>query len=426
MRTVRAVRKVWAVIRREYLERVRTKAFLFSTFGVPLLFVLALGLPLYLAAREEQRERRIAVIDRTGMLYEGVRERLAAGGYQVERVDPAQPAAENAQIRRVLKEELEGYLVLDSATLAEGRARYRGGSMPGELRKLAIRQAVLAAALEQRLKESAVGGEPGLREFLGGGSLEVDVLGGEAGLDARPGPFATGFVASFLLYFLILFHAVSVMRAVLEEKTGRIVEVVISALRPTELMLGKVVGVGAVGLTQLAVWIAFGLILALWGAPALVASLPELAREIELEGLVPSAGLLALMLALFLLGYFLYAALYAAIGAMCSSEQEAQQAQTPVVMLLVAPLMLLAYVLEHPATTWAVVLSIVPFFAPVLLMARAAGGAAQPWEIAAALVLLVAAVGGVTWVAGRVYRVGILMQGKRPTLPELWRWVREA
>lgn len=419
------MRKVRAVIRREYLARVRTKAFLFSTFGVPLLLVLAVGLPMYFSMKAERRERRIAVIDRTGVLYDRVRERLVAAGYQVERADAGDPAAEEGQIQRVLSDEVEGYLLLDSATIAAGRARYVGESAPGQLRMLAMRQAVLGVALEERLARSPAGDDAALLQLLAGGSLDVQVLGAAEGAGSET-QFAVGFVAAFLLYFLILFHAVSVMRAVLEEKTGRIVEVIISALRPAELMFGKVVGVGAVGLTQLAVWLAFGALLALWGAPAAVATLPELAAQIDLERLAPSAGLLALMLVLFLLGYFLYAALYAAIGAMCSSEQEAQQAQTPVVILLVAPIMLLAYVLEHPAATWSVALSLFPFFSPVLLMARAAGGTAQPWEIGAALLLLVAAVGGVTWVAGRIYRVGILMQGKRPTLPELWRWVREA
>lgn len=421
------MRKVRAVIRREYVERVRTKAFLFSTFGVPVLFVLAVGAPIYLSMRQERRDRQIAVLDRTGVLYERVRARLAAAGYDVERVEQEDPAADARQVQRVLAGDLAGYLVLDSATLARGHARYRGRSVPGELRRLALRQSVVGAALEERLARTGTGGEGELLAFLGGGSLEVEVLG--SGQEVEPGEaeLADGFVWAFLLYFVILFHAVSVMRAVLEEKTGRIVEVVISAVRPAQLMFGKVLGVGAVGLTQLAVWIGFGLALARAGAPILVARMPELAAQIDVyvSRLLPSAALLTLMLALFLLGYFLYAALYAAIGAMCSSEQEAQQAQTPVVLLLGAPVMLLTYVIEHPGSTWTAGLSIFPFFSPVLLMARAAGGSAEPWQIAAALVLLVGAVGAVTWAAGRIYRVGILMQGKRPTLAELSRWVRE-
>lgn len=419
------MRKVWAVIRREYVERVRTKAFLFSTFGVPVLFLLAIGVPIYLSVKEEQRERKIAVLDRTGVLYERVRARLAAAGYDVERVESADPAAAEVQVQRVLAGDLEGYLVLDSAALTRGHAQYRGRSAPGELRRLAIRQSVVAAALEERLARTGTGDEQGLLAFLSGGSLEVEVLGSGQETGPAEAELAAGFLWAFLLYFVILFHAVSVMRAVLEEKTGRIVEVVISALRPAQLMFGKVLGVGAVGLTQLAVWIGFGLALALGGAPILVARIPELAAEMDVSRFLPSAGLLTLILALFLLGYFLYAALYAAIGAMCSSEQEAQQAQTPVVLLLVAPIMLLTYVIEHPGSTWTVGLSVFPFFSPVLLMARAASGSVAAWEIAVALVLLAGAVGAVTWVAGRIYRVGILMQGKRPTLPELWRWVRE-
>ena len=141
---------------------------------------------------------------------------------------------------------------------------------------------------------------------------------------------------------------------------------------------------------------------------------------------LPGLGLTSLFVALFLGGYFLYAALYAAVGAMCSSEEEAQQAQFPVVMLLVAPIMFIMPVIENPTSPLAVTASQVPFFSPVLMYARAATGAVPLWEILSALALLVLGVLVMAWVAGRVYRVGILMQGKRPTLPELWRWVREA
>jgi ABC-2 type transport system permease protein len=191
-------------------------------------------------------------------------------------------------------------------------------------------------------------------------------------------------------------------------------------------MLGKILGVGSVGLTQLAVWFLLGVLGFTLGLPALVATRPELADLGQIREVLPGVWLLALFLALFLGGYFLYSALYAAVGAMCNTEEEAQQAQFPVIMLLVLPIMFLMPIIEDPNSTAAVVSSFIPFFTPVLMFARAGTGAVPLWQIGLALVLLVGATAAVAWIAGRIYRVGILMQGKRPTLPELWRWVKEA
>jgi ABC-2 type transport system permease protein len=191
-------------------------------------------------------------------------------------------------------------------------------------------------------------------------------------------------------------------------------------------MLGKIIGVGSVGLTQLGVWILTGLLILTFGVPALVAARPDMADPEAIAQALPGVGLILLFLALFLGGYFLYAALYSAVGAMCSSEEEAQQANFPVVFLLITPIMVLMPIMEAPSAPWAVVMSMIPFFSPVLLYARAGAAAIPAWQIGVSLALLYLGVWGMAWVAGRIYRVGILMQGKRPTLPELWRWVREA
>jgi ABC-2 type transport system permease protein len=191
-------------------------------------------------------------------------------------------------------------------------------------------------------------------------------------------------------------------------------------------MLGKILGVGSVGLTQLAVWILCGILALTFGVPALMAARPDLADPEAIAQALPGLGLISLFLALFLGGYFLYAALYSAVGAMCSTEEEAQQAQFPVVLFLIAPIIFLMPVMENPHAPFAVIMSMVPFFSPVLLYARAGAAEIPLSQIAASLTLLYLGVWGVAWVAGRIYRVGILMQGKRPTLPELWRWVKEA
>jgi ABC-2 type transport system permease protein len=260
--------------------------------------------------------------------------------------------------------------------------------------------------------------------------MEIRLLqpqGRGGGLSEGDPEFMGVFVGTMALYMVILLYAVAVMRATMEEKTGRIVEILVSSVRPGHLMLGKILGVGSVGLTQLAVWVGMGILAVTLGLPALTAARPEAAADPAfIAGALPGPGQAALFLALFLGGYFLYAGVYAAVGAMCSTEEEAQQAQFPVVILLALPVLFLMPVMEDPGSTLAVVASLVPFFTPILLYARVGTGDVPLWEVLAALFLLYGAVLAVAWVAGRVYRVGMLVQGKRPTLPELWRWVREA
>ncbi len=414
---------VWVVIRREYLQRIRTKWFLVSTIGGPIFLLAAMLLPGFFAARTEEARRTLAVVDETGILFERVRARLEEGGFTLV------PAPEGPDREARLEEEIRdgglgGYLILDEETLSRGRVVFRGEQGPGTIRGLGIRQAVVQAALEARL--GATGSDVDVAGLLRGGELEVRLLDGAEGEGNRDVEFATAFVGALLLYMVILLYAVSVMRAVLEEKTGRIVEILVSCIRPWELMLGKVLGVGSVGLTQLAVWVLFGGALLTLGLPALAASRPELLSSEVLGQVVPGAGLALLFVSLFVLGYFLYAALYAAVGAMCSSEEEAQQAQFPVIMLLVIPVIFLVPMIEAPNSALSTGLSLFPFFSPILMYARAATGSVPAWQVGLSLVLLVATILGVAWAAGRVYRVGILMQGKRPTLRELARWLREA
>jgi ABC-2 type transport system permease protein len=226
----------------------------------------------------------------------------------------------------------------------------------------------------------------------------------------------------FILYMAILLYAVNVMRSVVLEKTSRVVEIVVSAAKPRELMLGKIIGVGGVGVFQLVIWAAIALVLfryrgellGLFGVPG--------AAGFELPPLTP--GDIAVVLAYFLGGFFFYASLYAAIGAMVNSDQEAQQAQTPVVILLVIPVVCVQLVAGDPRGAAAEVLTLVPFSSPILMPMRWVLGGARATDLALSLALLLAATAVVVWLAARIYRVGILMYGKRPTLRELGRWIR--
>jgi ABC-2 type transport system permease protein len=311
--------------------------------------------------------------------------------------------------------------VLDERTLETGEATLYAVRQPSTLRRLLLRSAVARGALAYNLDERGVDAEA----LLDGGALNVEMLS-EAGSDTDDPRFAVAYIGAFFLYMVILLYAVAVMRATLEEKTSRIVEVVISSMEPWHLMLGKIVGVGAVSFTQMAVWLGSGVLLATMGLPALIAARPEVTGLGQLSEALPGAGLLALFVGFFVLGFLMYSGLYAAVGAMCNTDEEAQQAQFPLILLLIVPILMVMPVIESPNSAVATGMSIFPLFTPILMWARVAGGGVPAWQVGVSFALMAVSVLGIAWLAGRIYKTGILMTGKRPTLPELWRWVREA
>jgi ABC-2 type transport system permease protein len=410
---------VWAVIRREYVQRVRSKAFIFSTIALPLFMSAVFVVPMYFANRSQQGERRIAVVDSTGVLYDRIAPDLESSGWTVR-----EESGPDAMVRargRLDSGEIGGFVVLGAQTLASGEAVMYADDRPSPFDRLTLRTTIARAALERGLEQSGM--DAGA--LLQGGDLRVEVLSVE-GSGMEDPDFLVAYIGAFLLYIVILMYAVAVMRSTLEEKTSRIVEVIVSSMEPWHLMLGKIFGVGAVSLTQLGIWLLSGALLGSAGLPALLAARPELTEFAQIRDVLPGLGLAALFVGFFLLGFFMYAGLYACVGAMCNTDQEAQQAQAPLVVFVVAPILMVIPVIESPMSAVAVSLSLFPLFSPILMWSRVAGGGIPAWQIALSFVLMGLAVLGIAWIAGRIYKTGILMTGKRPTLPELWRWVKEA
>jgi ABC-2 type transport system permease protein len=415
-------RNTWAVIRREYLERVRSKSFLFGTIGVPVLMLLMMAGPFIMEARSDSGEQRMAVIDHTGVLGERLEPGLKELGWSVDLVSPG-PGAERTLRERAVVGEITGFVLLDEGTLANGVATLETTVRPSAVRSFALRMAITRAAMEQRLEASG-----NAEEILSGGALRVEMLADVSGADpdGDEPEFLVAFFGAMIIYMVILIYSVAVMRATLEEKTSRIVEVIVSSMEPWHLLLGKIIGVGGVSLTQLTIWIAAGTAAALAGIPTLMTARPDLTGLVDVQAALPGLGMLALYVGYFLFGFFMFSGIYAAVGAMCNTDEEANQAQFPVVMLLIAPVMLLVPVLQEPSARWAVMTSLFPLFSPILMWGRLVAGGVTAWEVALSFALMTLAILAIAWLAGRIYRVGILMTGKRPTLPELWRWVRAA
>jgi ABC-2 type transport system permease protein len=222
---------------------------------------------------------------------------------------------------------------------------------------------------------------------------------------------------------------------VLEEKSTRVAEVVVSSVSPETLLAGKVIGVGAVGLTQQIIWVVATIYLGSFAAPILARMVPATSATSVASGAAGMASMsmpdihvtsLLLILVFFVLGYGVYSSLYAAVGATVNSEQEAQQALAPILVLVVASALLIQPVMLNPTSTLARVASMFPFSAPIIMPLRMSLVPIPPWEMAVAIVGLGVAFVAVIMIAARIYRIGLLMYGKRPTFRELARWVRQA
>ena len=432
--------KLWAVIKREYLERVRTKWFIIGTFLGPLLFGTMIILPTWLSARSAGSAdlSNMVILDATGT---ELGQRIAADlGSTVDpvanpdvvvqsraRVLSTTPErlteAESTATRDVMRHAIRGYLVLDAQTLAGERTRYAGrnaSSIPDmERLERVVRQDVLAYRLERAgIDADRAATLTRLSPTLSAERITDKGRGGSGLVNAF---FAFG--VAFVLYISIVLYGQTVLRGVMEEKTTRVAEVVVSSVRPETLLAGKVIGVGAVGLTQQIVWIVTSLVL-LKAREPLMARLGVETTPLNLPDV--SLGLGIALLLFFLLGFTFYAALFAAVGAMVSNDQDAQQAATPVILLVVLSAIFIQPVVLAPGGAVARVMSWLPFSAPIIMPLRLTLVPISALELTAAILGLAASCVAAVWLAARVYRVGLLMYGKRPTLREVGRWVRQA
>jgi ABC-2 type transport system permease protein len=407
------------VARREYLERVRSRSFLVSTVLGPAIMAGFLVVPTLVMARQRGKPLRVAVHDAQGTLRAAVEaslaRRQAAGGARFDvRPAPAAHDARPALRAAVLSGELDGYVYLPPDAVERSAAEYHGKNVSNMMDIGLLDTAVEEALIGRRLADQGLRPEA-VRSVTRKLDLKTVQLSAAGEREDRGGSFFLSMVLMTLLYTSLTMWGAAVMNGVIEEKTSRVVELVISSMPPWTFFGGKLLGVGAAGLTQFAIWGASLAALSAWAATAATASgarMPEV-----------SALLLVSFVACFLVGYFLYAALYAAVGAAVNAQQEAQS----LVFLVMAP-MLTAFlffpaVLGSPDSTLSTALSLVPFFAPLLMFLRVAAAPPPAWQLVLCLALSVAAIAAVTWVAARIYRVGILMYGKRATLPEIVRWV---
>ena len=432
------MRNFWVIVKREYLERVRTRAFLILTVLVPGIMTVVMMLPAKLASMGNKAQH-VVVVTSTPQFGEVVRQRFLSAMTTTDEDDESNPDANAAQAKpedeyvidvdsnateaergalrdKVTSQAIDGYLWLSDDAIASGKVVWTSRNMGGFGERSRLSAALNRVIQYERLSKSGLTSEKA-DELLN--PVKVEAIRIERGREAKGsggGKFLEVIIMVMLLYMAVLLYGISVMRSVLEEKTSRILEVLLSSATSTELMAGKLLGVGAVGLTQILVWVVI----------AGVFALPAMAMQPALSEFQIPLGVLIAFAIFFLLGYLLYSTMYAAIGAITTTEQEGQQLQFFIIIPLVLSVFMLAPVVRTPDAPAIVWLSMVPFFAPVLMYARVVVQTPPLWQIALSVVLLIGTIAGLVVLCARIYRVGILIYGKRPNLPEILKWLKYA
>ncbi len=419
--------KIFAVFKREYMERVRLKSFFIATIFGPILMAVLLILPAWLATktRVSTDVANIVLIDASGTdLGERIARQLSRNGGNPA-VRPVAPGAvseaESLATREVVSKQREGYLVIGQETASGERARYAGRNASTLPDMRFLEDAIEQSVRNSRFEAAGIDGQRVQALSSVRLSLATERLSERGRGSAGRENVVLAYVIAMLLYMSIVLYGQSIMMSVIEEKTQRVAEVVVSAVQPKQLLAGKVLGVGAVGLTQQLIWVASGVLLVRFQAPIM--------KAVGLAGApvaVPTVPLTTalIFLVFFVLGFTFFTSMFAAAGSMVSTTQDAQQVATPLTMLIVPSILLLSPVMLEPGGTLSRVVTMIPFTSPILMPVRMSITNVPWFEVLGSVAILVVTCFAAIWVAARIYRVGVLMYGKKPSLAELSRWIR--
>ncbi|MAM18644.1 MAG: ABC transporter permease, partial [Gramella sp.] len=428
------MRNLSLIIQREYLARVRNKTFIIMTFLSPLIFVGMIMLIAYLSMLNSTEQKIIGIHDETGLFSSEFKD-----GEQVQYLDYSEESLEQAR-KEVLDSEYFGLIHIGKMEAGDARPseiEFFGKETPGFgtveniektisdrlTREQLIRKGIDVSEIDKARTKVDIS----IQNFSGERSSKM----------ANYIKMFFGGAAGYLLMMFIIIYGNMVMRSVIEEKTNRIIEIIVSSVKPFQLLLGKVTGTSLAGVTQFTIWIILGAVL-LFGIssflgidPATVqtpaSEMVKTAPQPEINQLVveilklPYASLLSFFIIYFVGGYFLYSSIYAAIGAAVDSETDTQQFMFPIILPLVLGIYVGFFsVVENPHGTVSTIFSIFPLTSPIVMLMRIPFGV--PWyEILASVVVLLGTIFGVLWISAKIYRVGILMYGKKPTNKEIFK-----
>jgi ABC-2 type transport system permease protein len=447
------MKKLLAVIKREYIQRVRTKFFVIATVLGPLVMVGFTIVPALMFSIKAGGPTRVAIIDQTGRMYGRVARELISGRPKKSSTpeSPTEPPARSSnpkeidqngrlfqssfvveeihldnrpldQVRRELdlriqNKNLDGYIILPPNLLKDEQPEYRARNAADLFTQNYIENSISRAVRAERMIEAKID-EKAVEKMSEPINLKTTGAGGEE--SKGEASFYLAFGMGLLIYMCVLLYGQFVLGAVIEEKETRIAEILFSSMRSFPLMMGKLIGVSLVALTQLSIWGLAFLLFTLFG----VGMLASQGVPIGLPHI--QAMVFVYFVLYFLLGYFIYATVYAVVGSMVTTTQEGGQLALPLMLMLIAGFYLSFSIIRSPNSSLAFWASMFPFFAPITMLVRIVTETPPFWQIALSLAIGFATAVGLIWLASRIYRVGMLMTGKKASIPEVWRWVRQS
>lgn len=440
--------KIGIIIGREFNERVRKKSFIITTLLTPLLMIALMVAPMLLTQYSGSEQKHIAVVDDSGLI-----------GKQLYSNDEILFEQTELPIELARIQFSDSYAILHiGSNIMENSADIRlyTNSTASITLEMGLASQIEKVIEDIKLQNLNIGNLPAilasiktdinLHSYSNGAPVEENATGTHTGEKANSSIVATvvAYALSFMLYMFILIYGVMVMQSVIEEKNSRVLEVMVSTVRPMDMMLGKILGVASVALLQVAIWVVLLLGVGFFVMPELIPGEMSMAVEMLKQGASPEntgvdmgllqaiatltdvaylAKIIVSLLMFMVSGFLLYAALFAAIGSSVDNPQDAQQLQTPVTIPIILSLFVMLSVINDPTSELAFWFSMIPLTSPIVMMARIPYDI-PTWEIALSLGILIATFVVVVWFAGKIYRVGILMHGKKPTLKELWKWMK--
>lgn len=443
------MKKMWIILKREYLSRVKSKGFIIGTILGPVLMIGIAVLPSVFALMTVGGPKKIMIYDQTKeygeMIVSGQRIPIdkkskteeffeKQGPVNQEQVEAItgklnlqlyQGTASVEQFKKQMedslkKETLFGYVLIEKVDTSNIPVFSFFG--------ISVSDFVTVSAMERRINDGfrlknldRLGVAPELAREINRKIEMKTIKVSDSGESEDSGAgVIVGFILGFVIYISLFLYGSLVMQSAMEEKQSRIVEVIISCVRPFDLLMGKILGVGAVALTQIGIWALAAILVALYGA-VMVSAFTGSTGDL---GFTLSISTAIYFVLFFILGYLIFSTLYAAIGASVENIQDAQQIMTPIAFLIIIPIMLITFVTRDPHSPLSIAVSLFPFFSPILMTARVAVTEVPFWQIASAIVLMLSTFIGCVWVAAKIYRVGVLMYGKKINFAELWRWLR--
>jgi len=417
------MRKIWLIIKREYLVRVRKKAFIVMTIVGPLLMAALMIVPTYLA-NETQELRTIAIAEDDFEFTNQIEDTdfLHFSKIPTEEAILLKNDFSESNYYALLHTEGDNFTLYSNQQISLTVSR----AIENQLEKIIEHQKLKAAGIDLAILSEA---ESTVRI-----TTKIITEDGNTTNSQAEASMGIGFICGILIYMFIFMYGTMVMRGVIEEKTSRIVEVIISSVKPFQLMMGKILGVALVGLTQFALWILLTIAIAsvaelmFMDASSMTTELNSTQQSIllsELSNLTGGINLMQIFVSFifyFLAGYLMYSSLFAAVGSAVDAEADTQQFVLPITIPLILAFILIQPIMENPDGSLAFWMSIIPFTSPVIMMVRLPFGVAN-WELALSMGVLILSFILTTYLAGKIYRTGILMYGKKTSYKELWKWL---